>query len=76
MKNEYFGPLRRWRKQDWTHWDTAKRVIQYCGEKIVYHSVAEAEEMRVRQEEKTRKELRIYSCSSGDHFHLTSQVPY
>ena len=73
----FFGhKLSRWRKKDWTHWEHATKAIEYCGEKIIYHSLAEAEEKRVRQEEKSGIVLRVYECPQGFHFHLTSKVSY
>ncbi len=63
----------RWRKKDWSQWDHASRVIEYCGEKIIYPTLADAERMRVQQEEKWSMELRTYLCEHG-HWHLTSRV--
>ncbi len=70
------GPSRRWRKQDWNHWEAASKALEYCGEKIIYHTEREAEEKRVRQEAKANIPLRAYECTSSQvqHWHLTSRV--
>ncbi len=68
------GDKHRWRKKDWSQWYSASRVIEYCGEKIIYHTLAEAERMRVQQEEKWAIELRVYLCEQCGAFHLTSRV--
>ncbi len=76
MRNEFHGPLKRWRKQDWFHWDSAKKSLEYCGEKIIYHSEEEANTQRLRQEAKAGHSLFIYECPHGPHFHLTKQGAY
>ncbi len=67
---------RRWRKRDWFHWETANKILEYCGEKIIYHTEEEAHAALLKQQVKTDKPLRVYECPHGSHFHLTSQVPY
>ncbi len=74
--NKFFGPLNRWRKKDWFHWEDATRTVEYCGEKVIYHTWAEAESKRIRQEEKSNKPLRVYECPHGPHYHLTSKTSY
>ncbi len=72
-------PHRRWRKSQWRFWDTARQSVEYCGEKIVYHSVEEAEVMVRNQEDKWDKQLRVYECPHSEgslHYHLTSRVSY
>ncbi len=70
------GPNKRWRKSQWRFWDTARQALEYCGEKIVYHTKEEAEAMVKHQDGKWDKVLRVYECPHGPHFHLTSKVSY
>ncbi len=68
------GESKRWRKQDWRFWDTARQSLEYCGEKVIYATEAEAVAMLKIQEERWNIELRTYECPHGDHYHLTSRV--
>ncbi len=76
MKNIFFGPLKRWRKKDWNHWDDSKKIVEYCDSKIIYHTMAEAQEKKKIQEEKSGHPLFIYECPHGPHMHLTKKVSY
>ncbi len=68
------GDFGRWRKKDWSQWDHASRVIEYCGEKIIYHTMVEAERQQKMQQDKWMVELRIYICEQCGFFHLTSRT--
>ncbi len=67
---------KRWRKQNWRFWDTARQSIEYCGEKIIYHSPAEAQKMVDVQAGKWEKHLRVYECPHAAHWHLTSKAQW
>jgi len=68
------GPVERWRKKDWSHWDHAMATVETCGEKRIYRSFDEAEEMRIQQEGRWGIQLRVYSCPTCGYHHLTSKI--
>ncbi len=66
--------LKRWRKQDWIHWDNGT-IREMCGEKVIYRTLADAEKAKSDQESKWEIRLRIYNdCEHCVHYHLTSEV--
>lgn len=66
--------VKRWRRTDWDNMVRAELVKCEPANKVVFTTLAEAEQSRDRQLSDFDKRYLIYRCKFGPHFHLTSIV--